>query len=96
MLIEPKGCGSARQRHQPAAAGDFEFTKNGVKMFFHHGETQGNLIGDFLIALTFTNEECDLLLASSESREMWQRHGAASGPGSFFAFNKELWACQAG
>src|SRR5216684_9380234 len=63
---------SAQQRHQPAAAANLEFTKNGVQMFFHRFQTQAAFVSNFLIATPVTDQSRQLLFSSGQLDEMRQ------------------------
>ena len=66
---------SLHQRHELAAAGDFEFSKDAVQMLFHHLQTQAGLICDLLVAPPVANQSRDFLFAGREPGEMRQTGG---------------------
>src|SRR5438874_11235147 len=47
---------SAHQRHEPAAAGDFELPEDRVKVLFHRGQTQPGVISDLLVTPTIADK----------------------------------------
>ena len=55
---------SSHQRHKPAAAGDFEFAEDRVKMLFHHWHTQPGVFGDLLVAPPVANKRGNFLFAA--------------------------------
>jgi hypothetical protein len=61
---------SAHQRHKPAAAGDFEFAEDRVKVLFHHRQTQTGVIGDLLVTPPFTDKSRNFLFTPGESDKM--------------------------
>src|SRR5438067_13935389 len=63
---------SAHQRNKPAAAGNFEFAEDCVKVLFHHRQTQAGVISDLLVAPPFTDKSRNFLFAPGESDEMRQ------------------------
>src|SRR5438094_1085274 len=65
-------CASAHQRNKPAAAGNFEFAEDCVKVLFHHRQTQAGVISDLLVAPPFTDKSRNFLFAPGESDEMRQ------------------------
>src|SRR5438067_10981810 len=71
---------SAHQRHEPAAAGDFEFAEDRVKMLFHRRQTQAGAIGDLLVTAPFTDKSRKFLFSACKPDEM--RQTEAGGPGT--------------
>jgi hypothetical protein len=63
---------SAHQGDKPAAAGDFEFAEDRVKVLFHHRQTQAGVISGLLITPSTADKPRDFLFAPRESDKMWQ------------------------
>src|SRR5438046_8810944 len=63
---------SAHQRHEPAAAGDFEFTEDRVKVLFHRGQTQPGVISDLLVTPTIADKSDKFLFATRKPNQMRQ------------------------
>jgi hypothetical protein len=55
---------SSHQRHQPAAAGDFEFAEDRMKMLFYHWHTQPGVFRDLLVASSVADKPGNFLLAA--------------------------------
>ena len=84
---------SSHQRHESAAAGDFEFAKDRVEMLFHHWQTQGGVISDLLITPSFADKPRNFLFAPGQSGKMRQTGTRRSGTRSraqIFAFDKKM------
>src|SRR5947208_15969606 len=75
---------SAQQCYKLAAAGDFKLAEDGVKVLFHHRQTQAGVISDLLVTPPFTDKSRNFLFAPGESDEMRQTgaHSGARGPSS--------------
>src|SRR5439155_22290110 len=84
---------SSHQRNKPAAAGDFEFVEDRVKVLFHHRQTQAGVISDLLITPPFANKPRNFLFAPGESGKMRQTGARRPGTRSraqIFAFDKKM------
>jgi hypothetical protein len=92
---------SAHQRHEPAAAGNFEFAEDRVKVLFDHRQTQAGVISDFLVTPPFADKSRNFLFAPGESDEMRQTGARqlctrSSVTAQIFAFDKEMGPRHAG
>src|SRR5437773_5240733 len=86
---------SAHQRHEPAAAGDFEFTEDRVKVLFHRRQTQAGVISDFFVALPSADELRNFLFPPGKSDELRQTRACWASSLSkvtpqIFALNKKM------
>src|SRR5947207_11392616 len=86
---------SAHQRHEPAAAGDFEFAEDRVKMLFHRRQTQAGAIGDLLVTAPFTDKSRKFLFSACKPDEMRQTGAGRPGTPSnltaqIFALDKKM------
>src|SRR5437868_12398156 len=63
---------SAHQRHEPAAAGDFELPEDRVKVLFHRGQTQPGVISDLLVTPTIADKSDKFLFATRKPNQMRQ------------------------
>ena len=79
MIVLPRAGDSSHQCHELAAAGDFEFVEDRVKMLFDRWQTQASLIGDLLVAPPVANQSRDFLFARGEPGEMRQTGGCCLG-----------------
>jgi hypothetical protein len=88
------------EENEPAAAGDFEFAKNRVKVLFHHRQTQPGVIGDLLVAPALANKLRNFLLAPCQPDKSRQirirRHRPGGVRTKILAPDKEMWPCHAG
>ena len=93
---------SSHQRNEPAAAGDLEFAEDGVKVLFHHRQTQAGVISDLLVAPPFADKSRNFLFSSGESDEMRQTgarrrlRGRSSVTAQIFALDKKMRSRHAG
>src|SRR5437764_14120502 len=86
---------SAHQRHEPTAAGDFEFAEDRVKMLFHRRQTQAGAIGDLLVTAPFTDKSRKFLFSACKPDEMRQTGAGRPGTPSnltaqIFALDKKM------
>ena len=75
MKIQKRDCRmllyrSQHQGHELAAARDFQFAENSMKMLFYRWHAQARYVGDFLVALSVTNKARKFLLSGGKSGEM--------------------------
>ena len=82
---------------ESAAAGYLEFTKHRVEMLFYGLQTQTSVIGNLLVAATFTRKLRNLALPACESGESRQteksrpaKHGAVAA--QIFARDQKMWS----
>src|ERR1700760_2085820 len=73
---------SRREGHKPAAARDCQLPKNGMKVFFHCGQTQAGVLSNLLVASAFTGQLRNFPLAPRKPRQAWQAEKPQS-PGPF-------------
>src|SRR5437870_11097867 len=91
----------SHQCHELAPTGDFEFSEDGVKMLFHHRQTQSCLIGDLLVAPPITNQSCNFLLTSGQAGKSRQPGDGCLGMLSTvmaqgLALDQKMWPRQVG
>ena len=81
---------SAHQRHEPAAAGDFEFAEDRVKVLFHRRQTQPRVISDLLITPALADKPRNFLFSARKPDEM--RQSGARRPGTRSSLTARVFA----
>jgi hypothetical protein len=83
-------------RDKPAAARDFQFAKDRVKMLFHHLQAQAGVIGNLLVTPPFADKSREFLLAPGKPGQSWQM-GVSRSVGSgavsiqIFTLDNKMW-----